>query len=214
MAEVLIARELLSDQVYDMIRTSILEGTVSPGDRLVESEIARRLSVSQAPVREAIKKLVHDGLVTSVPRNGSYVTEISQDELRIARQIRAALERVGASTAVESIDAGQLLELEAIVSRMNLAVNSGDWASFRTLDMEFHAHVLAIGGHPILTRLWAALEPLLVSQRAIGDPSYSGDKSRLVQWHVELIDALRTRDPERAGEAFFEHASGLLGPID
>src|SRR5690606_40747212 len=86
-----ISRGLLSDQVYDLILASILDGSRAPGSRVVESEIARQLGISQAPVREAVKRLVHAGLVVSVARHGSYVTEISPREFAIARQMRATL---------------------------------------------------------------------------------------------------------------------------
>ncbi|MEU4409634.1 MULTISPECIES: GntR family transcriptional regulator [unclassified Streptosporangium] len=205
-----INRGLLSDQVYDLILTSILDGSRAPGSRVVESEIARQLSISQAPVREAVKRLVHAGLVVSVPRHGSYVTEISPEEFAIARQMRAALEAAGARLVVTTADAAILTRLRAIVSRMQEAVAAGDWAAFRTLDVEFHRGVIAAAGVSVLARLWDTLEPMLISQRAIGDPSYLGDRARVVHWHADLIDALMSGDPEVAASAFAAHASGNL----
>jgi DNA-binding GntR family transcriptional regulator len=204
-------RELLSDRIYDMIRASILDGSRLPGSRVVESEIARTLNVSQAPVREAVKRLVHAGLVTSEPRRGSYVTEISTEEFAIAREVRGAVEAIGARYVIESLTPSDIADLRSIVGRMKLAVASSDWAEFRSLDMQFHSRVLLIGGHAVLTRVWDAIEPLLVSQRAIGDPSYSGSKDLVVQWHADLIDALESGDTAAASDAFFAHASGALG---
>ena len=97
-------RVLLSDQAYDLMRRSILDGTLSPGARIVESEIARRLGVSQAPVREAVKRLAHEGLVTVLPRRGSYVAQISVDEVDDAREVRAMLEEAAARDAVVHFD--------------------------------------------------------------------------------------------------------------
>ncbi|MGY6496702.1 MAG: GntR family transcriptional regulator [Microcella sp.] len=214
-----ISRVLLSDQVYDRIRSLILDGSVAPGERLVESEIARSLSVSQAPVREAIKKLVHEGLVTSVPRKGSYVTEISTDEFAIARQLRATIEKVGAVYATENFSNDHRVRLERILSRMETAVELRDWATFRELDLEFHSTVIGLTGQAVLTRLWAVLEPLLLSQRAIGDPSFIGDPSyggelhRLVDIHRDLLRALQSGDPVRAAEEFHRHASGAITGI-
>ena len=211
MTNVEFSKELLSDRIYDMIRAQILDGTRPPGSRVVESEIARGLTVSQAPVREAVKRLVHAGLVTSEPRRGSYVTEISQDEFAIARQLRAAVESVGARSAVASITPEDLAELRSIVERMTLAVAASDWAEFRSLDTLFHSRVLLVGGHSVLSRVWDAIEPLLVSQRAIGDPSYSGNRAVVVEWHTDLIAALEAGDADAAAAAFFAHASGALG---
>jgi DNA-binding GntR family transcriptional regulator len=205
-----LTRELLSDQVYDLIRASILDGTRAPGSRVVESEIARGLNVSQAPVREAVKRLVHAGLVTSEPRRGSYVTEITAAEFAIARELRAAVETIGARAAVSRAQPGDLAELRQLVVRMRAAVDIGDSAEFRSLDMQFHRRVLLIGDGAVLGRVWDALEPLLVSQRAIGDPSYTGDRVKVVQWHADLVDALEAGDPDAAAELFFNHASGAL----
>ena len=207
-----LSRELLSDRIYDLIRASILDGTRAPGSRLVESELARRLNVSQAPVREAVKRLIHSGLAISEPRRGTYVTEISQDEFAIARELRASLERVGARVAVETVTDDDLNHLREIVRQMEGAISAGDSANFRTLDMEFHGSVLKIGQHPILERLWDTLEPVLVSQRAIGDPSFRGDRHRLVGWHLDLIAALESRDADAAETAFYLHAAGALDP--
>ena len=212
MSNVAFSRELLSDRVYDMIRASILDGSRPPGSRVVESEIARSLNVSQAPVREAVKRLVHAGLVTSEPRRGSYVTEISSEEFAIARQVRAAVESIGARFVISSLTPGDADELRAIVGRMKLALAAGDGALFRSLDMQFHSRVLLIGGHAVLARVWDSIEPLLVSQRAIGDPAYTGDKEAVVEWHTDLITALESGDAEAASAAFFAHASGALGP--
>lgn len=211
MTSVEFSRELLSDRIYDMIRASILDGSRLPGSRVVESEIARNLNVSQAPVREAVKRLVHAGLVTSEPRRGSYVTEISTDEFAIAREVRSAVEAIGARYVIDSLTPSDISDLRSIVGRMKLAVAAADWAGFRSLDMQFHSRVLLIGGHAVLTRVWDSIEPLLVSQRAIGDPSFAGNKDLVVQWHADLVDALETGDAEAASAAFFAHASGALG---
>jgi len=211
MTNVEFSKELLSDRIYDMIRASILDGSRQPGSRVVESEIARSLNVSQAPVREAVKRLVHAGLVTSEPRRGSYVTEISLEEFAIAREVRGALESIGARFAIRSLTPEDIGDLRGIVDRMKAAVADGDWAEFRSLDMQFHSRVLVVGGHAVLWRIWDAIEPLLVSQRAIGDPSYAGNKNVVVGWHSDLIDALESGDATVASDAFFAHASGALG---
>ncbi|MDG4781337.1 GntR family transcriptional regulator [Micromonospora sp. WMMD961] len=210
MTEAVISRGLLSDQVYELILASILDGSRTPGSRVVESEIARQLGISQAPVREAVKRLVHAGLVVSVPRRGSYVTEISPEEFAIARQMRATLEAAGARIAVGHLADDDFARLRAIVARMQTAVDKGDWASFRTLDIDFHRSVIAATDLAVLARLWDTLEPMLVSQRAIGDPAYLGDRGRVVAWHTDLINALASGDPETAALAFAEHASGGL----
>lgn len=212
MPESTISRGLLSDQVYELILASILDGTRAPGTRVVESEIARQLGISQAPVREAVKRLVHAGLVVSVPRHGSYVTEISPAEFAIARTMRASIEAEAARIAVSEASKEDLEILRGVVSRMQKAMDADDRAAFRTLDVEFHRTVIASTRRSVLARLWDTLEPMLVSQRAIGDPAYLGDRTRVVAWHSDLIDVLADGDAEAAAAAFAEHASGALDP--
>ncbi len=205
-----ISRGLLSDQVYDLILASILDGSRAPGSRVVESEIARQLGISQAPVREAVKRLVHAGLVVSVARHGSYVTEISPEEFAIAREMRAIIEAKGAGIATGKVGPAEIARLRSLTTRMQQAVDAGDWAAFRTLDVEFHRTVIASTGLAVLSRMWDTLEPVLISQRAIGDPSYLGDRRRVVAWHIDLVDALLAGDADVASAMFAEHASGGL----
>ncbi|WP_285102061.1 GntR family transcriptional regulator [Promicromonospora sp. MEB111] len=212
MTETPISRGLLSDQVYERILASILDGSRAPGSRVVESEIARQLGISQAPVREAVKRLVHAGLVVSVPRQGSYVTEISPAELAIARTMRASIEAEAARIAAGEISSTDVARLRSVVTRMQAAVDADEWAAFRALDIEFHRGVIASTGLSVLARQWDTLEPMLVSQRAIGDPAYLGDRSRVVAWHADLIETLVEGDRDAAAAAFAEHASGARDP--
>jgi DNA-binding GntR family transcriptional regulator len=205
-----ISRGLLSDQVYELILASILDGTRAPGTRLVESEIARQLGISQAPVREAVKRLIHAGLVVSMPRHGSYVTEISPAEFAIARTMRGSIEAEAARIAVSEVSDDDLQTLRGVVKRMQQAMDADDRAAFRALDVEFHRTVIAATRRSVLARLWDTLEPMLVSQRAIGDPGYLGDRTRVVAWHSDLVDALAGGDADVAAAAFAEHASGAL----
>jgi DNA-binding GntR family transcriptional regulator len=211
MADITLSKDLLSDRVYALIRSSIVSGEREPGDRLVESEIARQLGISQAPVREAVKRLTHEGLLTNEPRRGSYVTSISPEEFEIARELRAALEQIGARTAAVEATPADIAQLRSIVDRMRQASTSADAGEFRDLDMKFHATAIGISRRAILDRVWATLEPLLVSQRVIGDPGYHGDREKVVRWHEELIDALESGDADAAGKAFYAHAAGQAG---
>jgi DNA-binding GntR family transcriptional regulator len=207
-----INRRLLSDQVYDLVLASILDGTRAPGSRVVESEIARQLGVSQAPVREAVKRLVHAGLLTSIPRNGSYVTDVSPDEYGASRQIRGEIEALGASIAATQVEDTDVETLRQIVAQMRVALDANNWADFRSLDVEFHRTVVRIADVSILSRLWDTLELTLISQRAIGDPGYPYQRAHLPGWHEDLIDTLISHDPQLAADAFREHATGKRDP--
>jgi DNA-binding GntR family transcriptional regulator len=207
-------RVLLSDQAYDVVRRSILDGTRPPGSRIVESEIARQLGVSQAPVREAVKRLTHEGLVTSVVRRGSYVSQISTDEAQDAREVRGLLEERAARDAVDKFDSSARAALEVLVTAMRKDAESADLAAFRVHDMAFHRSVVVLSGNSYLPRLWDLMESSLLSLRIVGDPGFPGDWVEMAQAHQVLVDLLASGDRGRAAAAFRVHALGQDGTED
>lgn len=207
--EVNLTQELLSDKVYGLVRKAILDGSQEPGSRLVESEIARKLGVSQAPVRDAIKRLSHEGLVTSVPRRGSYVTELSSDEFVVGRGLRAAVERSAAELIVSKGDV-DLAPLREIAERMVDAASRSERAELRLLDMQFHRSAVELAGSALLLRVWSIMEASLISQHVIGDPNFPGDWNAVAQEHVHLVALLGGSDADEAGSAFYDHAVGRV----
>jgi DNA-binding GntR family transcriptional regulator len=205
------SRELLSDQVYRRIRRSILRLEIQPGERLVESEIARRYKISQAPVREAIKRLVHEGLVTYAKRRGSYVAQISDEEAAQARRTRAVIERLAAHETVGRLTADDRELLTSSIERIRTCAKADDLIGVRDADVAFHRQVCIASNNPFLPRMWALLEPSLYTLRAISDPFLAGDMGAMAASHERLLDALLAGDPEHAGMLFAEHASGKSG---
>ncbi|MGY0488443.1 GntR family transcriptional regulator [Streptomyces sp. WG-D5] len=205
-------KTLISDQVYELLRQAVVEGDLAPGDRVVESEIARRLGVSQAPVREAVKRLAREGLFTHVPRRGHFVVEISTEDAEYARQVREPLERLAAELAAERITDEQLGELDALVERMRDAVAANDVSRFRDADIEFHTLVSQYAGNPFLARMWEVIEPSLRTLRAISDPLFAGDWCAMADEHGRLVGLLRSREADKAAAAFADHAAGR-GPV-
>lgn len=201
-------RVLLSDQAYEVVRRSILDGTLAPGDRIVESEIARRLGVSQAPVREAVKRLAHEGLITSMPRRGSYVTQISTEDADDAREVRAMLEEAAAREAVTHFDAAARRRLEGFVDGMRRAAEVEDLAAFRASDMGFHRTVVELSGNVYLPKLWDVMESRLLTLRVVGDPGFTGSWAEMAESHQDLIELLASGNRGRAAAAFHDHAAG------
>ncbi|MFI0901350.1 GntR family transcriptional regulator [Streptomyces sp. NPDC020983] len=205
-------KTLISDQVYGLLRQSIVEGELGPNDRVVESEIARRLGVSQAPVREAVKQLAREGLLMHIPRRGHFVVEISSQDAEYARQVREPLERLAARLATENITEEQLEMLDHLVEHMHDAVATNDVSRFRDADIEFHTLISQSAGNPFLERMWEVIEPSLRTLRAIADPLFQGDWHAMADEHGRLVSLLRSGDAEQAAEAFADHAAGR-GPV-
>ncbi|MDT0401402.1 MULTISPECIES: GntR family transcriptional regulator [Streptomyces] len=203
-----VPRQLLSDHVYAQLRGWIVSGRLEPGQRLVESDIARRFGTSQAPPREAIKRLAHEGLVVSQPHRGTYVARISERQAQDVRDIRVMFEEYAARRVTGALDAEHDRLLADDVERLRGAAAQGDIGAFRDADMSFHRHVCEATGNAALIRLWRMIESSLWELHVLGDPRYVGGWTAMAEHHAELLDVLRSGDPEAAGPMFADHAAG------
>jgi DNA-binding GntR family transcriptional regulator len=208
-----LTRVLLSDQVYTRVRGLIIGGVLEPGARLVESEIARQLGVSQAPVREAVRRLVHEGLADHVPRRGSFVAVVSQEDAHHARAVRVVIEELAARTVAGQPSGTAFEALDLQVEAMRQAARQGDVGRFRDADITFHRTVCQVSGNPFLPKLWAVMEPNLRALRVVSDPLFTGDWTAMAEDHADLLSALKSADADRAGAAFAAHARGDDGMI-
>lgn len=109
----------LRDVVFNTLRTSILTGELKPGERLMEIHLADKLGVSRTPIREAIRKLELEGLVTMIPRRGAEVAQITEKNLRDVLEVRRALDALAVELACERITEDELAELKKRVRTSN-----------------------------------------------------------------------------------------------
>lgn len=201
-------RGLLSDRVYALIKASIRNGSFEPGSQLVESQLARDLTVSQAPVREALKRLIHEGVVTHIPHRGSFVTEFSAEEAEQARTVRIALEGLAGSLACGHLSDAVRGSLEGTIAQMHAAAAAGDIAGFRELDLLFHRTVIELSGNSYLPKMWELIEPSLRSLHVVSDPNFEGDWHAAADSHRGLLGALDDGNPEDAAKLFRAHSDG------
>lgn len=200
--------QLLSERVYEVVRSWIASGELAPGTRVVESEIARILGTSQTPAREAIRRLAQEGLVTHRPRLGNFVTEISQVDAREAREVRVLIESAAARRATGRLSSAEVERLRSHVRRMGEAARGRDIAGFREADLRFHREVCSLSGNSVLLRVWGALEPVLWNLQVVSSAMYSGDWVVMAERHDDLVEALLAGDPAEAVRLFSAHARG------
>ncbi|NGN62994.1 FCD domain-containing protein [Streptomyces sp. A7024] len=203
-----VPRRLLSDHVYGLLRSWIVGGELAPGQRLVEAEVAKRVGTSQAPAREAIKRLAHEGLVSSQPHRGTYVAHVSERQAQEVRDIRVMFEEYAARRATGRLTPEQLRLLGDDVDRLRRCAETGDIGAFREADMSFHRHVCEAAGNSALTRLWQMIESSMWGLHVVGNPLYVGDWGAMAEYHAELVAALEHGDPDTAGPMFAAHAAG------
>lgn len=136
--------------VYETLRQDIMQCVLAPGDRLVIDDLARRLSVSAIPVREALQILQTEGLILNVPHVGATVAPITRESIVDVFTMLEGLELVAARLVAERGLAGDLGVLEMLVSEMDDALAAGQHEDWAMLNMRFHATIGAAPGLPML----------------------------------------------------------------
>jgi DNA-binding GntR family transcriptional regulator len=202
-------RSSLREQVKDVILQRIVEGSLEPGSRIVETRIAQELGVSQGPVREALRDLEQLGCVVHEPNRGCSVRAFSLEELLEAFPVRAALEALAARLAAERITKAELAELEQLLERMTRAARRGDAHDQSQANASFHATIVRAARNRTLERQWQMLEPYSRTYLTVSRPGI--DLVFLSDRHVPILNALRSRDPAAAAQAMQEH---LMGAAD
>lgn len=198
-----VLRNVLRSQVKDVLMERIIEGRYKPGARLVETQIARELGVSQAPVREALRDLESVGMVESFAFRGARVRKPTREELIEAFPVRAVLESLAASEAARRITDDQLEQLEQLIVDMESAAKHGNAHEQAAANAEFHALIVEAAHNSTLERLWVFLEPWA---RTYLTAARSGvDLNELAVRHKKILKPLRERDSEAAAAAMREH---------
>ncbi|MGH9352116.1 MAG: GntR family transcriptional regulator [Terriglobia bacterium] len=139
-------------QVAQIIRGQIRSGKLASGERLVETRIAKQLGIGQATVREALKTLESEGLVTQRPLHGYSVTTLNEQELDQICRLRVALEVIAIEHVIENKGKWNPSQLEAPLERMKQAAARGDVEEYYRIDLEFHETLWGLSGNPFLVR--------------------------------------------------------------
>lgn len=195
--------------VYEQLKTAVLTGAYSVGERLLEHELAAELGVSRTPVREALRRLESEGLLEARPKQGLVVREYTDDDIREIYMIREALESLAAEFAAINATEDDIVQLERLVCEMDEL--DGQVSSARALEVHRHfSEAYNRASHmPTLVRLIESLKDQMARFRNV---SLSGALRRRVarEEHGELLDALKRRDPKRASELTHTHIRHAL----
>jgi DNA-binding GntR family transcriptional regulator len=198
-----IERVVLSETVKERILQWIREGDLLPGSRIIETRIARRLGVSQAPVREALRTLETLGVVESRPHQGTRVRRASKKELIDAIQVRRELEVLAGRIAAARMDIGCIEQLDKYIAQMIAAASRGDALELSRKNVAFHAAIIDAADNVPLKRAWQQLDPLLRTYMTITLPGV--DLNWIAQRHIKIFNALQERNPELAEQVIREH---------
>lgn len=198
----------LREIVYEELKRQILIGEIAPGTRMMEVELADVMGVSRTPVREAIRKLEKEGLVTIEPRKGAYASNISIKDMIDVLEVRQGLEAMAASIASGRITEVQKEELLAVIENYRKAVSNGDIESMIKYDEEFHSTIIAISGNKTLMQVFSTVQELAVRFRYIYYDDFNRYES-MPREHQMIEEAILSGDEEQARIAASEHVGRL-----
>jgi DNA-binding GntR family transcriptional regulator len=186
--------------VFNTLRQAILTGELKPGERLMEIHLANRLGVSRTPIREAIRKLELEGLVTMIPRRGAEVAQITEKSMSDVLEVRRAMDALCAELACDRITEQELGQLYQACENFQQATRTQDLKKIAQADVELHNIIVQATGNQRLVQLVNNLSEQMYRYRF----EYIKDCSqheRLVEEHRIIYESLVKKDKETASEA-------------
>jgi DNA-binding GntR family transcriptional regulator len=194
----------IRDSVFSILRKAILDKKLEPGQRLVERNIAEQLGISRTPVREAIRKLELERLVTYIPRKGVVVTGFTKADIVEILVIRASLEALICSIAATKITPRELERLELLAKQIIDEYEKGNVKKSNQLNDKLHELIYRVAESP---RLYDFLDTLREYISTFTQVAYSKPGRPEEAWteHNEIIEALRNRDSTGAETAAKKH---------
>jgi len=202
-----VGRTLLRDRACDAIRDAIVSGEIEPGAVVRDVDLAERLGLSRAPVREAFARLVEEGLLESKPQSYTRVTPVVASEVRDAAAVVGAMHELAARVAVTRLTPADIAAMRAANARFADAVVAGDVDAALLADDELHDVLVRVGGNRAAAATVARYTPLIrrLERRRFGE----GGNCRSAGLHDRLIDACEAMDADEAVRVTAEIWRGL-----
>lgn len=199
-----IEHHALYQQVAERLRQRIFAHELAPGDWIDEQALAAEYGISRTPLREALKVLAAEGLVTLKPRRGCYVTELSEQDLDEIFDLLGVLEGRCASEAVRKLGTGAMQQLERLHEDLERAAAADDIDRFFEANQAFHLTLQQIAGSRWLLQVIQDLRKVMKLNRH-DSLRIEGRLQQSLEEHREIMEAIRGRDPARAEEAMRTH---------
>lgn len=190
-------------QVEAQLTRAIVEGRLAPGSRIVEADIARRMGVSRAPVREAARRLERQGVLVARPRHGFAVRTISVQEIDDLYEVRLSLELTAIELACRKASDADLARVRAMVDDMVRQARTRPQDERIDTDLALHTLISELSGNAHLHRIFLNTQTEL--RMVIALITVVDDSETVAINHLQIADALLRRDPEAAKAAMRTH---------
>ncbi|MET9682595.1 GntR family transcriptional regulator [Streptomyces coeruleorubidus] len=207
-----VPRTLLRDRAYEAIRDAIVAGEIEPGAVVRDAELAERLGLSRAPVREAFSRLVDEGLLESKPQSYTRVTPLVASDVRDAAAVVGAMHELVTRVAVPRLGAADIEAMRAANQRFAVAVGTGDVDGALRADDALHEVLVRVSGNRAAAATVARYTPLIrrLERQRFGE----GGSCRSAGLHERLIEACAAGDVDGAVRVTAEIWRGLAELAD
>lgn len=199
-----IERKSTTEIAYEHLKETILDGSLSPGTRLVEAQIAEQMGISRSPVREALSLLEADGLIEAGDRRGTFVKQLSAEEIWEVYTARQVIEGYVAALAAEKATPADVKRLEAAVEKVLRLAEAEDYSGTVKADFEVHRLIWEASGHQlfcdILSRLEVQIRMFMAVQAPLFDHLYDS-----VEDHQDIIEGIAEGDAAAAKKSVQKH---------
>ncbi|MDZ5471318.1 GntR family transcriptional regulator [Bacillus sp. 31A1R] len=200
----------LSDDVAKIIRKMILNGTLKPGERLNQAQLADELNISRGPVREAIKLLQNEGLVKHETNKGTFVTTLSLQDAYEIYTLRALLESEAAQLASPFLTKKDFKRLEELLMELQDSFEKGDLEREAEIDTLFHKTIVEASKHQRLIHMHQQLDTQVGAMFLTIAHELPQRATKVVENHQLLLNVLKTKDQGEIKQLFSEHYTVAL----
>lgn len=204
-----VSKQRLSLQVYDILKKMIADYRFSPGVRINVEQIAKEVGASRTPVWEAVHRLIQEGLLENIANRGVFMLTLTPKVAIELYVVREALESLAARCAVPRVNDRVLKKMSKLIDDQRKMVEGNDLVGYSRLDYEFHALVYELSGNRTLQEILGAVKnkmrPISLQVTPI--------LSRLLEDHIEILEAFKERNPGRAEAAFRNHNLKMIEQI-
>lgn len=205
-----IDRHSIAEQVYRHLRAAILKGELRQGARVIEAQIAKSLQISRAPVREAVNRLLQDGLLETRTHFGPSVVQMTPEKIRFLYDLRAAVESLAIGEVVRRRHELDLKPLSACIAGMKRRARKKDLEGLVEMELEFHRILCGMAENPYIVKVSSMLDAQIRMALTIDNSQYD-DLNDAADEHEPILDAILAGDAGKAVQLIQSHILSSLG---
>ena len=207
-----IVRRSLHDELVERLQAMIIEGDLAPGQKVPEKGLCAKFGVSRTPMREALKVLASDGLVTLTPNRGAWVTQLTLEDLEEVFPVMGALEALAGEMACMRISEAQVRRVRETHDKMIERYRSKDLPAYFRLNQQIHEVILNAADNATLSAQYRTLSSRVRRARYVAN--MSADRwAKAVAEHEEIIAALEARDGPKLAEILKRHLANKFATV-